>query len=152
MVRVASVRALGTIGAESAVAPLAARLTDVSRVVRISAAEALLYLGVSAGPGDALARAQDEYAASLREFPDIAANHASLGWLLAAQGRIEEATGSLRVAQSLDPSDARPRVYLGVLAARDGRYDEAIDEWQAARRLNPAYPNIDRLIGEARSR
>ena len=152
MVRVASVRALGTIGAESAVAPLAARLTDVSRVVRISAAEALLYLGVSAGPGDALARAQDEYAASLREFPDIAANHASLGWLLAAQGRIEEATGSLRVAQSLDPSDARPRVYLGVLAARDGRYDEAIDEWQAARRLNPAYPNIDRLISEARSR
>ena len=149
MVRVASVRALGASGAEPAVAALAARLTDVARVVRISAAEGLLYLGVSSGLGDALTRAQDEYAMSLREFPDMASSHASLGWLLASQEKTDEATRSLRLAQSLDPADARPRVYLGVLAARGGRYGEAIEEWKAAKRLNPSYPNLDRLIAEA---
>ena len=152
MVRVASVRALGTSGADSAVAALAARLTDAARVVRISAAEALLYLGVSSGLGEPLSRAQAELAASLREFPDMASSHASLGWLLAAQGQTDEALRSLRLAQSLDPADARPRVYLGVLAARGGRYQEAIEAWKAARQLNPAYPNIDRLIAEAENR
>ena len=148
MVRVAAVRALGTSGAESAVAALAARLTDAARVVRISAAEALLYLGVSSGLGEPLTRAQDEYAASLREFPDMASNHASLGWLLASQGKTGEAIRSLRLAQSLDPADARPHVYLGVLAARSGRYGEAVEQWKVARRLKPSYPNIDRLIAE----
>ncbi len=119
-------------------------------MVRISAAEALLYLGISSGLGDPLIRAQDEYAASLGEFPDSAASHTSLGSLLAAQGKTDQAVQSLRLAQSLDPADPQPRVYLGVLAARGGRYDEAIAEWQAARRLNPAYPNIDRLIDGAR--
>ena len=66
--------------------------------------------------------------------------------------QIDDAIRTLRLAQSIDPKDARPRVYLGVLAARRGRYDEAIEEWQAARRMNPAYPNIDRLIAEAARR
>jgi HEAT repeat protein len=152
LVRVAAVRALGAAGGDAAVPPLAERLTDAARVVRVSAAESLLYLGVTSGLGGALTIAQDEYAASLREFPDVSANHTSLGWLLAARGRTDEAVGELRLAQSLDPDDARPRVYLGVLAARAGRFGDAIDEWRAARRLNPAYPNLDALIAEAERR
>lgn len=152
MVRVAAVRALGTARADAAIGALAARLTDPARVVRISAAEALLYLGVTTGLGSALAQAQDEYAESLRTFPDMASSHTSLGWLLAAQGRTGEARQALRTAQALDPADPRPRVYLGVLAAREGRYAEAIQEWKDARRLDPAYPNIDRLIAEAERR
>jgi hypothetical protein len=152
MVRVAAVRALGASGSDAAVRVLVPRLGDVARVVRISAAESLLHLGVTGGLGGALTAAQNEYADSLREFPDIAANHTSLGWLLAARGSTDEALQELRLAQSLDPKDPRPRVYLGVLAARADRYEEAIEEWRAARRLNPAYPNIDQMIAEAERR
>ena len=152
MVRVAAVRALGTSGGDAAIPALAERLADTARVVRVSAAESLLYLGVTTGLGAALTAAQNEYADSLREFPDVAANHAALGWLLAARGTTDEAVRELRLAQSLDPRDAQPHVYLGVLAAREGRFDEAIEAWQAARRLNPDYPNIDRLIAEAERR
>jgi predicted CXXCH cytochrome family protein len=152
MVRVAAVRALGTNGGDTAIPTLADRLADTARVVRVSAAESLLYLGVTTGLGAALTAAQNEYADSLREFPDVASNHAALGWLLAARGRTDEAVLELRLAQSLDPRDARPLVYLGVLAARDGRFGEAIEAWRAARRLKPDYPNIDRLIAEAERR
>lgn len=152
MVRIAAIRALGNADAERAIPALAARLVDSSRVARIGAAEGLLYFGVTSGLGGALSLALEEYEASLREFPDMASNQASLGWLLAARGSTDAALEALRLARSLDGSDARPRVYLGVLAARGGRYQEAIDEWEAARRLNPAFPNIDRLIAEAYGR
>jgi predicted CXXCH cytochrome family protein len=155
MVRVAAVRALGATATDEARGALARRLTDESRVVRLSAAEGLLAAGVATADGAlglALRRAQDEYAASLQTFPDVAANQASLGWLLASRGETDAALRALRLAVTLDPADPRPRVYLGVMAARAGRYDEAIDEWRAARQLNPAYPNIDRLIAEAERR
>jgi tetratricopeptide (TPR) repeat protein len=155
MVRVAAVRAIGSIGGDEAARALIARTGDSTRVVRVSAAEGLLFMGLTppTGTGARVWRqAQAEYAESLRAFPDIAANQTSLGWLLASQGHVDEATGTLRLAQTLDRMDARPGVYLGVLAARAGRIDDAIEEWRTARRLNPAYPNIDRLIAEAMSR
>ncbi len=181
MVRISAVRSLGGVGsvraasgpapgdpaseagmsatASSTVSPasdaLLTRLRDDARVVRIAAAEAILYAGVAPrteAEVAALARAQVEYAESLAAFPDVASNHAALGWLRASQGRVGEATRALQRARALDPADAQPHVYLGVLAARQGRYDAAIAAWRTARGLNPTYPNIDRLIAEATAR
>ncbi|MBZ5557130.1 MAG: HEAT repeat domain-containing protein [Acidobacteriia bacterium] len=158
MVRIAAVRSLGSTGADDSgqvVAALVARLRDSVRVVRVSAAEVLLDLGISQldGPsGAALREAQDEYAESLLAFPDEASRQTSLGWLRASQGRTDEASRALRLARTLDPNDARPLVYLGVLAARAGRYNDAMAQWRAAREINPRYPNIDRMIDEARRR
>jgi len=131
-----------------ALAVLAARLTDEARLVRVSAAEALLSRGISQleGPaGRALARAQDEWEESLRTFPDQAGDHTSLGRLLTARGRADEAAKALNEAVALDPKDPRPHVYLGVLAARTGRYDEALREFKTARTLASVSQQFDRL-------
>ena len=63
-----------------------------------------------AGPaGRALARAQDEYAQALGDFPDAAANHTALGWLQAERNRTAEADAALDRAISLDPRAAARR-------------------------------------------
>jgi predicted CXXCH cytochrome family protein len=155
MVRVAAVRALAAVDDPIATSAIAARITDAARVVRASAAEALLMTGITALPaaaGVALARAQDDYADSLRTFGDMASHHTSLGWLAAARGDGAAADRELRQAIALDTSDARPHIYLGVLAARRQQFAEAISHWKAARRLDPGHPQVDRLIAEASAR
>ncbi|MBI2835401.1 MAG: HEAT repeat domain-containing protein [Acidobacteria bacterium] len=155
VVRAAAVRSLGLIADRRSVMPVVARLTDSSRVVRASAAETLLQMGVASLPGGAgvaLARAQDEYALSLSTFPDIAADHTSLAWLHMSVGKTNAAERELAVAIELDPSDARPHVFRGVLAARGERYAEALGAWRTAKDINPAYPNLDSLMAEARRR
>jgi tetratricopeptide (TPR) repeat protein len=136
-------------------APLVARLVDQARVVRARAAEALLSLGISelqGAAGQALARAQDDYATALRAFPDTAANHSALGWLEAERNRPAEATAAVEAALTLNPKMARPWVVKGVLAARAGRLEEAVGAWRKAKEIDPTYPNIDRLIAEGEKR
>jgi predicted CXXCH cytochrome family protein len=155
IVRITAVRALGLITDERVPSVLAAHLTDEARLVRVSAAEALAAQDVShlSGPaGEALARALDEWADSLRTFNDVAADHTKLGWLEGLRGRPEEAEKELKTAIGLDPADARPHVYLGVLAARDGRFDEAVRHFKTAQAIAPAYQNLDRLLAEASKR
>ena len=155
-VRAQAVSALLATGARDRVATaIVARLVDPARVVRTRAAEALLAFGIAQLPGaagEALARAQDEYATALRDFPDVASNHAALGWLEAERDRSEPAQTALDAAIRLDPRAARPWVIKGVMAARAGRFQEASEHWRKAKSLEPAYPNIDRLIDEAQKR
>jgi len=155
MVRITAVRALG-LTRDARVAPaLVARLKDDARVVRTSAAESLLDLGIAhldGFPGQVLAEAQDEWRQSLRTFPDVASDHTTLGWLESETGRTENATKELEIAARMDPTDPRPHVYLGVIAARAGRYADALHQFKTAQSLNPSYANLDRLIEEARKR
>jgi predicted CXXCH cytochrome family protein len=156
IVRAAAVKALGASGdAERVLVPLTARLIDETRVVRARTAEVLLALGVAVLPGragEALVKAQDEYAVSLTTFPDAAVNHAELGWLEAQRGRSAAAHKALDDAIRLDPRQARPWVVKGVIAARLASFDEALEHWKKARGLDPGYPNIDQLIAEAEKR
>ena len=99
-----------------------------------------------------MARAQDEWADSLRTFTDVAGDHATLGRLEAVRGRTEQATAELRTAIDLDPRDARPHVYLGILAAEAGRYEEAIKHFKNAKTLALDYQNLDRPIEAAQKR
>jgi predicted CXXCH cytochrome family protein len=156
IVRASAIRALAATGqTERVTPPLTARLIDSARVVRVRAAEALLTLGFGVLPGAAgaaLVKAQDEYAASLEAFPDVAANHASRAWLESERGRVDEAQKALDEAIQVDPNFARPYVVKGVLAARAGRFQEAVDLWKKARSIEPGYPRIDALIAEAEKR
>ena len=153
VVRAHAVAALLATGeSERITAPLTARLLDPARIVRARTAEALLSLGIAELPGAAgalLTRAQDEYAASLRDFPDAPANHTALGWLAAERRQMSEANDALDTAIRLAPTVARPHVLKGVIAAREGRFADAAELWRKARSLDPAYPNIDQLISEA---
>jgi hypothetical protein len=154
-VRANAVQSLSAIVDDRTTAVIAARLADPARVVRVRAAEALLDRGIirlEGAVGAALARAQDEWAESLRTFNDDGRDQAVLGWLEMSRGRTPAAVEALNAAIALDPSKAQPHVYLGVIAARAARYDEALKQFTAARSLQPGYPNLDRLIEEARSR
>jgi HEAT repeat protein len=155
MVRAHAVRALGFTGERRALTALSSRLVDPARAVRIAAAEALLHLGFAQLPGPAgaaLTRAQDEYAQSLSSFGDMAGDHLALGWLQMERGLTADARTALSNALHLRPDQLQSRVYLGVLAAREGHYGEAIREWERVRAKAPSWPNIDRLIEEARKR
>jgi tetratricopeptide (TPR) repeat protein len=157
-VRITAVRALSQIAPDKdarVVPVIAAHLTDSSRLVRVGAAEALTTLGITRleGPrGEALGRAQDEWAESLRTFNDVAADHTALGWLEASRGRPEQGIKELQIAIALDPADARPHVYLGIVAARAGDYTQALQHFRTAKKLSPTYQNLDRLIEEAARR
>ena len=155
MVRALAVQSLGQIAGDVTTAVIAAHLPDPSRIVRARAAEALLDRGIARldGPaGAALARAQDDWAASLRTFNDSARDQSRLGWLELSRGRTEAARAALEAAIRIDPADPQPHVYLGVAAARAAQFDEAVKQFTAARALRRDYPNIDRLIEEAQKR
>jgi predicted CXXCH cytochrome family protein len=159
IVRLTAARALGLVlertGDRARASPLAARLADPVRSVRAVAAEALLRLGVATlgGAADAaLARAQDDYAAMLRAFPDNARNQTDLAWLELARGRLADAERALAAARALDPARAEPLVLEGVLHARRGRYADAIAVWRRAQQLDPRDPRPPRLIAEAERR
>lgn len=156
VVRAEALKALGTTGdRERALAPVAARLVDASRVVRARAAEVLVAFGIVQLPGpagEALRKAQEEYILSLDTFPDVASNHAAKGWLEAERGNTVSALDALTKATSVEPNYAFPWVVKGVLAARQGRFAEAAEMWKKARSIEPSYPNIDQLISEAEKR
>ena len=156
MVRAHAINALVATGDRPRIiTPILARLIDPARVVRARAAEALLTLGISQLPGnagEALTRAQDDYAAALSAFPDAASNYTALGWLEMERGRPAQADEALQTAMRLDPRAARPLVIKGLVAARAGRFGEAIDLWRKARGLEPNYPRVDDLIREAEQR
>jgi predicted CXXCH cytochrome family protein len=152
MVRASAVHALGLTGDSRGTLPIVARLKDPARLVRVRAAEALLALGVArlpAAAGEALARAQDEYAASLGTFPDRPEDHAALGWLEMERGSEARAVAALDRALALDQAQWRAHVLLGIIDARNARYGAALERWRRVKRAQPAYPNIDRLIEEA---
>jgi hypothetical protein len=155
IVRITAIRSLAVIDDPRVPPVLAAHLGDTVRLVRVGAAEGLFNRGISVldGPaGQALIRAQDEWADSLRTFNDQASDHTTLGWLEAARGHVESAIVELRAGIDLDPRAARPHVYLGVLAARAGKFDEALQHFRRAKALAPDYQNLDRLIAEAQTR
>jgi predicted CXXCH cytochrome family protein len=154
-VRALAVQALGRVHDQRALPAIGARLTDPARVVRTMAAEALLDLGVArleGVAGQALERAQDEWAASLAAFNDVAADETTLGWLEASRGRTDQAVHTLATAIRLNPSDARPHLYMGVVKARLGAFDEALQQFKTAKTLAPSYQNLDLLISEAQKR
>jgi predicted CXXCH cytochrome family protein len=155
IVRAAATDALGALKDRRAVPALTARLSDSARTIRVGAAAALLQLNVGSldGPaGGVLERAQEEYAASLRTFPDNARHHMLLAWLTASRGRSAESEADLRIAAKLAPDDPQPLMMLGGVLAEQSRFEEAIAVWTAAKKLAPDNAALERLIAETKRR
>ncbi|MEW6320945.1 MAG: cytochrome c3 family protein [Acidobacteriota bacterium] len=157
-VRASAVRSLAAMdhrARQGIVTAVLARLTDDVRVVRLRAAQALLAFDIVRLPGRAgtlLARAQEDLVTSVTMFPDSATNHAERAWLEAQLGNGDLAVQAADAALALEPRFARALVIKGIVAARAGRFDEAVDLWRRARSMDPGYPNLDRMIDEARRR
>jgi len=152
MVRIAAVQALGALGDRRAIPPLVARTKDEARVARSSAAASLFLLGIvklDGAAGAALARAQEDYVASLKTFADQAQDHALLAYFESARGNSGEATREIDTAIHLQADRPQFHLFKGIILARLGRLKEAIAEWQIVRRLDPAEPTAGRLIAEA---
>jgi HEAT repeat protein len=156
VVRAAAVEALGMVGdRQRSLAPVTARLIDQARVVRAKAAEVLVGFGIVELPGaagQALKAAQDDYIDSLDAFPQVAANHASKGWLEAERGNTVSARDALNKATQVDPNFTFAWVVKGVLSAREGKFADAVEMWKKARSIEPSYPKINQLIAEAEKR
>ena len=58
----------------------------------------------------------------------------------------------LEQALALDGNQLQPHVLLGIIEAREGRYADAIERWERVKARAASWPNIDRLIEEARTR
>jgi predicted CXXCH cytochrome family protein len=154
-VRVMAVRALARASDQRAIVPLVAHLTDQVRSVRAAAAESLLRYKISQLPGPAgaaLARAQDDYAASLRAFPDSAGVHAALAFLDLSRGRAADAESDIATAAHLDSSNVSVHFVRGLVHATAGRLDQALADWKFVQAIDPGYHDVSRLIEELQKR
>jgi Flp pilus assembly protein TadD len=71
--------------------------------------------------------------------PADAIARAHLGFLYAAQDRLEAAVQELRSATALDLRLVEPRSVLGFVLLRLGKDDEAYSEFREARRMDPRF-------------
>jgi tetratricopeptide (TPR) repeat protein len=74
--------------------------------------------------GDARA-AMEQFQQTLKQSPDYAQAHYSLGVLLAQSGRLPEAVDHLAAAVRLDPGFAQAKYGYGLALAQTKRYEEA---------------------------
>ena len=79
--------------------------------------------------------------------PEFGAAQVTLGELLDASGRSEEAVTILAAALESDPDDARARVAFAGVLGRSGRPEEALAEYARVPELDPARP--DAVFGVA---
>src|SRR5262249_3926159 len=77
--------------------------------------------------------------ASLRLQPDRAETRNNLGFILARQGRLEEAAASIHEALRLRPGYAEAHNNLGLVLAAQGKPNEAAFCFQKALELRPEY-------------
>jgi predicted CXXCH cytochrome family protein len=104
------------------------KLSDRSRLVRIEAARMALTLSpqhFEPSERAALAKAIEEYEASLLLDADQAGAHLSLGVLYSSLGDVTRAMNSYRTAMRLDPAVVGPRSNLAQLLDHQGQPDEA---------------------------
>jgi tetratricopeptide (TPR) repeat protein len=102
----------------------------------------LAYLLGQSGHGQEALR----YARSAVAFapkPDAAVLD-TLGWILVAQGSIEEAAKVLEQSSSLSPNDPSIRYHLGVAYKRLGKPRQALEQFERAISISTAFPEYTR--------
>jgi tetratricopeptide (TPR) repeat protein len=79
--------------------------------------------------------ARREFLRALELNPHDAPAHEGYGWLLADEGRLDEAIEHFRRAVELDPLSFTAASQLGVMFRFAGRWEEAISQFERAARL-----------------
>ena len=85
---------------------------------------------------------------AVRLRPDDALAHASLGFALYMQGKLDEAAEQYRTAIRLQPQTAEFHDVLCELLGKQGHLDEAIAEHHAAIRIQPDFANAYNTLGD----
>ncbi|MGD0261440.1 MAG: tetratricopeptide repeat protein [Verrucomicrobiota bacterium] len=83
----------------------------------------------------------------LGNHPYCADIHWRLGWVLAREGKTDEAIRQYQEALRLNPGHAFAHNVLGVALVRKGQMDEAIRQYHEALRLNPDYAEAHYNLG-----
>jgi adenylate cyclase len=94
-------------------------------------------IGLSGDPKGDLRRADELVSKALALDPDEVWAHAQKGWVLAAQGRNDEAVAEFERALALDPSFADADVGLGWVHVRLGEFDKSVESFDKAIRMSP---------------
>ncbi|MEJ2720596.1 MAG: tetratricopeptide repeat protein [bacterium] len=109
-----------------------------ARAVPVFALVLIVVLGVGVWQRSSVFETPETlYRDVLAKYPDSWIAHFSLGCVLAANNRPEEAISELETALRLEPNHPATLGYLGVVFSQVGRYDEALAMYQEALRQNP---------------
>jgi tetratricopeptide (TPR) repeat protein len=149
LIRMASAEALGSIHDRRAVGPLTRLLTDSARVVRVTAAAALLNLNVLEIEGEAgvaLRQAKAEYVQMLRNWPNVPEFRVNLASYYLLHAQPEEALAESKVALQLNPDMPGAYYSLGRSYVAMRRWSDALAAWKKLREVKPDFPNLERLI------
>lgn len=94
--------------------------------------------------------AADAYERAIGVAPSYSHLYFSLGNVLRALGRNDAATQRFRMAMTLAPADARPRVGMALLYLTQGDVPAALPYLEEATQLDPAYGTAQGQLGTAR--
>jgi Flp pilus assembly protein TadD len=109
-----------------------------------SCASAHLNLAVTLVQAGRFADAESHYRSALPRRP-TAETHNGLGYVLARQGRAEEAVAELRAALALDPTYVPACNNLGDVLAKQGRLDEGASYYRRSLAAKPS-PAVERAL------
>ncbi len=121
------------------------------RVRRAAAAAAMLLVAASAVAAHAQVRHWRNSETLWRRAAAVTVGnhraHASLGALLAAQGKTDEAIAEYRAALKIVPGHAEWRNNLGLLYAQQGKVVEAMGQFAIAVRMQPGLADVHTNLG-----
>jgi len=98
-------------------------------------------LGISASPGQSLAKAAELYQKVIDMDPTDAVAHAFLGYVYTLMRQYEKGITEVEKAVALNPNAADAQCFFGYISHFNGRHREAIEAIKKAIRLNPFPPN-----------
>ncbi len=93
--------------------------------------------------------AERMYRKAIEIKPDYADAYQSLGVVLAAQGKVDEAIAHYQMALMIKPDYANAYYNLGVVLASRGQADDAIAHYRKALEINPDYAMAHYNLGAA---
>jgi tetratricopeptide (TPR) repeat protein len=104
-------------------------------------------LGLVLAKSGRLDEAVDQYAESLRIWPEYDRALIGMGNVLVRQGRMQEAATFAKRALRLKPESSEARFLLGFILMNQGRSDEALEEYFAGLRSDPENAGIHHIVG-----
>jgi putative PEP-CTERM system TPR-repeat lipoprotein len=135
-----------------------------SKAGQFEAARSTLSNWIDAHPNDAATRlalgdlylqqkqaadAEAQYAAVLRQFPNSAVAENNIAWVLALEGKPDEALSHAKHAASLAPNAAQVLDTLGVVLMQTKQLDDALATLTKAAQAAPAVPEIQFHLAQA---